>query len=95
MNKIELITITPEQLNKLVYDAVIKAAKEIAPANTKDDEEQKLLTRNEVCNLLSITLPTLSKYITSGKIKAYRIGNHIRFKQGEVYHALTSIKATK
>lgn len=42
------------------------------------------LTRNEVCKILQISLPTLSDWAKQGYIKSHRIGSRILFKAEEV-----------
>lgn len=47
-----------------------------------------LLSRNEVAEILKISLPTLHDWTKKGLIKSYRIGNRIRFKKEDVFNAL-------
>lgn len=42
-------------------------------------EVNALLSRKEACSLLGISLPTLSKYVASGKLPYSRIGKKILF----------------
>lgn len=52
-----------------------------------------LLNRKEVASMLNISLPTVHSWLRSGILKAYRIGNRIRFKEQEVLEALNEINA--
>lgn len=57
--------------------------------------ENRLLTRKEVSELLSISLVTLHTWSKNGTLKAYRIGNKVRYKESEVMEALQEINAKK
>ena len=51
-----------------------------------------LLTRLQCAEFLSITLPTLHKWVRDGILKAYQLGGRIYFKQHEVLKSLQRIK---
>lgn len=48
------------------------------PSST-DLQDNDLLTRKEACSLLGISLPTLSKYVASGKLPYLKIGKKLLF----------------
>ncbi len=60
------------------------------PTITPDGE---LLTRQQVADRLKVSLPTLNELTKNGKIKAYRIGNRVRYKDAEVNQVLTQVKS--
>lgn len=65
------------------------------PETTSPDtfnKSEKYLTRKEVSKLIRVSLPTLHKYTTTGKIKAYRIERQVRYKENEVMAAMNQIK---
>ena len=47
-----------------------------------------LLTRVEVCQLLSFNKTSLWKHTKSGKLKSYGIGNRVYYKRSEVIEAV-------
>ena len=53
--------------------------------------ENNLLTRDEVCKLLSINKTSLWKHTKSQKLKSYGIGNRIFYKYCEVLEAVKPI----
>ncbi|MFL0171103.1 helix-turn-helix domain-containing protein [Tenacibaculum maritimum] len=63
--------------------------------NKVDTNKDKLLTRKQTAEILSVSLPTIWSWGKKGIIKAYRIGNKIRFKESEVMEALQEINAKK
>jgi len=56
---------------------------------------QKLLNRKEVSSLLRISLVTLSKLTSSGKLKGYRVGKKILYKEAEIESFLIQITPLK
>jgi excisionase family DNA binding protein len=58
-------------------------------------EELKYLTRNEVCKILHVSLPTLSEYYKKGKIPAYKVGKRVLFKPADIEAVLTKIEPVK
>ena len=59
--------------------------------NTKD----KLLTREQTAEMLSISLGTLWSWTKKSILISYRIGNKIMYKQHEVYESLVKINHSK
>jgi excisionase family DNA binding protein len=55
----------------------------------------KYLSRNEVCDLLKISLPTLNDWTKIGRLQSYKIGNRVLYKQGEIETALESLATYK
>ncbi|AWG20202.1 hypothetical protein FFWV33_01005 [Flavobacterium faecale] len=53
--------------------------------------ENPLLTRDEVCKLLSFNKTSLWKHTKSGKLKSYGIGNKVYYKRSEVLEAVKPI----
>jgi len=43
--------------------------------------KMKIYSIFEICELLSISRKTINKYITSGELKAIRLGNQIRVSE--------------
>ena len=55
----------------------------------KDKEDKdKLLTREQVCELLTISMTTLHVWTKSGKLKSYGIGNRVYYKKSEILTSL-------
>ena len=52
----------------------------------------KYLTRNEVCELLSVDLSTLHRWTKSGKLNAYGIGNRVYYLRSEVDEKILNSK---
>lgn len=54
---------------------------------------EKLITRFEASQLLGVSLVTVHNWTKANILRAYRIGNKVRFKESEVFNALQSINS--
>ncbi|HSQ84604.1 MAG TPA: helix-turn-helix domain-containing protein [Desulfobacterales bacterium] len=78
------MTITPDELEQLVMKALlkVKAMEKEAPA------EMKYYTREQVCEILHISLSTLETYVKKGAITCSRVGKRVLFTQDDIDKAL-------
>jgi len=60
-----------------------------------DNKQTKYLSRDEVCQLLKITLPTLNDWSKLGRVQSYKIGNRVLYKQQEIENALNQVSNMK
>lgn len=72
--------------NEIVKD-VTNALKGYAETLRNPDND-KLLTRQETADLLSISLVSLWDWTRKDLIPAYRIGNKVRYKKSEILQSL-------
>ena len=91
-NSVPVFTLTIEQLEFLTKSWIREVLQDV---NSKKEEQQKYMTRLEVCKALNISLPTLSRYSGLGLIPAKRIGNRILYLEKDVENALTDIPTKK
>lgn len=84
-----------DQIDGLAFIAALDWIKEklnalesnlTAPASTK------LLTREQVAQLLQVTTVTVWDWTNKGILKAYRIGNMVRYVEAEVLEVVVSKK---
>jgi excisionase family DNA binding protein len=94
-NSIILEQVSVSQLESIISIAVNKSFELQVSQNTITPEQTELLTRNEVCDLLHITLPTLHQWTKEGVITGYRIGTRIRYKRAEVLATLNKVQQIK
>lgn len=57
-------------------------------ATTNSQPENELMTRDEVCKMLSFNKTSLWKHTKSGKLTSYGIGNRVLYKRSEVIQAV-------
>jgi excisionase family DNA binding protein len=92
MQNVILTPLTIEQLQSFINDAVKSGIEQTQPTQSTTP---KLLTRKQVCDLLSITPPTLHEWTRNGTISAYKVGTRVRYKESEVIQTLQRIQLTK
>jgi excisionase family DNA binding protein len=96
MQNIILTQLSVEQFQSEIANAVRLGLEQLQTTQKNTTPEQtELLTRNEVCDLLQITLPTLSNWTKEGLITGYRIGTRIRYKRAEVLATLNKVQQIK
>ena len=61
------------------------------PKNT----QSSYLGRSEVCELLKISLPTLNDWTKLGRLKSYKIGNRVLYRQDEIEDSLSQVSSLK
>lgn len=86
MNQILLNGITLEQLVE-----ALKPLLQYPTTNQLQQPENKLITREETCNLLSINKTSLWKHTKNGKLKSYGLGNRVYYKLEEILEAVKPI----
>lgn len=78
--------------NGITLEQLAEALKPLLQLQKKVDEstsnEDELLTREQVCKLLSINKTTLWKHTKSGKLKSLGLGNRVYYKRSEVLQAV-------
>jgi hypothetical protein len=61
-------------------------------SNSQDhDESHEILTSGEVCSILRISMPTLTKYTKQGILRRYGIGNKFYYLKNEVLNSIRQI----
>lgn len=87
---IQLHSTTPEQFKndlKSMFEDSLKKFK----LETSSYNPEKILTREETANILSISLVTLWSWTKNDIIRAHRIGNQVRYKQKDITEALQKV----
>lgn len=78
---------TVHDLKSDIINGVHKTLKNFT-SNFQAKNDDQLLTREETAKMLSVSLVTLWKFTKDDIIPAYRIGNRVRYKKGEVLQAM-------
>jgi len=61
----------------------------------KEDVDLKYLSREEVCTILRISMPTLNVYTKKGIIKGSKIGNRMLYLEADVKEAIKDATSLK
>jgi len=86
-NEIKIVQCTETELKNLINESVNQALS-ISKESTFQQPE-KLLTRQETCEILSINKTTLWRWTKEGKIPSHNIGNRVYYKLSEIQGSLT------
>ena len=72
-------------LNGITIEQLAEALKPLLQSISSEQQtENVLLTREQVCKLLTINKTSLWKHTNSGRLKSYGIGNRVFYKKNEV-----------
>lgn len=86
MNRIEITQVTFEGFKTIIKDILADDIPELLRAHLKPQDEEVLLTREEVAEILRISIPTLYSYTRQGILKTYRLDSRVLYKKSEVLH---------
>jgi hypothetical protein len=100
MKSIALLNISESELKTLVNEAVKEALAaqlhSFLPQIIRPPSQPDIyLSRQQVCDLLQISLPTLSTYVKAGVIKEKRIGQTIRYLKKDIMEAAIDVRSMK
>ena len=87
MGTIQLIQITPDELETRIFNRV-KAELETIKKDFQPKQATEFLTRQQVKELLDVDLSTVHNWTKKGKLKAYGLAGRIYYKRSEVEQAL-------
>lgn len=79
-------------LNGITLEQLAEALKPLLQSVSSEQQtENVLLTREQVCKLLTINKTSLWKHTKSGRLKSYGIGNRVFYKRNEVLDSITPL----
>lgn len=76
-------SLEPEELQDLIRQAV---RSEIG--TVKSEESDSLLSRSKAAEVLGVSLPTLRRYVVSGRLRQRKIGGKVYFSTLDISEAL-------
>lgn len=93
MGTLQFIQTTPEQLAELINESVKKELQVLKRELLYKNANDEILTRDQVCRILSIHASTLWHWQNKNKIQAYGIsGSRRYYKRSEIMKALILLK---
>lgn len=93
--KKQILQIENTQSSDFIPEIVLQLKRALDDDNKNNIDSEKLLTREETAEMLSISLVTLWKYSKDNIIPAYRIGTKVRYKKSEILLALKKMNQFK
>ncbi|HRF16784.1 MAG TPA: helix-turn-helix domain-containing protein [Chitinophagaceae bacterium] len=89
--KIIFTSLGIEELRSLIVDSVSSELKKQLATSTSTTKSDRLLSRQETARLLNVSTSTLLSYVKQGRIKSFRIGRRVLFKQADIEAAMKLI----
>ncbi len=74
---------------------VEKKLSQLVPNEQLKNSCSKFISRNEVAQLLKISLPTLHEYTNYGFLQSYKIGKRVLYKHNEVLASVEKLATYK
>ena len=81
-------TLTPDELESLVYKAVRAGIEELPRHPPKEKADDKPLNVDEVCELTDLARPTIYRLVQSQDIPHFRRAKRLYFNREEILHWL-------
>ena len=95
LKNLNLVHVSIEDMTSIMREVVaseLQKAKEIISPTPIDDSD-KILTREEVCKLLKVSLTTLFNWNNDKILVNYKVGRRVYYMKTDVLALLNPIKA--
>ena len=74
--------IDKDSLVEVIKETVVLTVNEVMNASKQSDKEY--LTRDEVCEMLNISLATIHRHTKAGILNPIKIGNRVLFRKSDI-----------
>lgn len=94
MQKLQFLEMSIEDIKTLLKEAVNSELQKLIDFSRleRSNNEERLLTIEQACELLHIDQSTLFLWRKSGRIKSFGIGNRVYIKYQDIMESLTPLK---
>ena len=90
MSTVQFVSTSPEELAEMISLQVKTEIQLLLANQEKQEAPNEYLTPEETCNLLSITKPTLWRYVKRGTVKKYTFENKVYYRRSEIENGFTN-----
>lgn len=90
MKQVQLVGITPEELNSTIFNYIDKKFDELKK-NFQPKEPTKYLTRNEVAEMLSVDISSVHNMSKKGISQKYQISGRVLYIRSEVEDSIIKL----
>ena len=90
-NSILLQNVSPEQFTELITNVFRKELEDFKKEFTTQTENDDLMTREQVLELLKINASTLWHWQNKGRITVYKFANKCYYKRSELMATITPL----
>ena len=96
LKNLNLVHVSIEDMTSIMREVVateLQKVKELISITPKEDDSDKILTREEVCKLLKVSLTTLFNWNNDKTLVNYKVGRRVYYMKTDVLALLNPIKA--
>jgi hypothetical protein len=96
LKNLNLVHVSIEDMTSIMREVVateLQKVKELISITPKEDESDKILTREEVSKLLKVSLTTLFNWNNDKTLVNYKVGRRVFYMKTDVLALLNPIKA--
>lgn len=96
LKNLNLVHVSIEDMTSIMREVVateLQKVKELISLTPKEDDSDKILTREEVCKLLKVSLTTLFNWNNDKTLVNYKVGRRVYYMKTDVLALLNPIKA--
>ena len=90
-NSILLQNVSPEQFTELITNVFRKELEDFKKEFTTQTENDDLMTREQVLELLQINASTLWHWTNKGRITVYKFANKCYYRKSELINTITPL----
>jgi excisionase family DNA binding protein len=91
MKTIQLISVTPEQLQNAIIDGVKKQLDDLKK-HFQPKSPNEYLTRQQVAKLLHVDLSTIHNLSVKGTLQKHQIGGRVLYRRSEIENSIVKLK---
>ena len=88
---IQTYVVDQNELRTLIADTVNACLANWQQPDHREATPSGYITRQRVCDLLTISFPTLHRWMREGRVRPYHIGGRTLFKESEVLAAVEPV----
>ncbi len=93
---LNLVHVSIEDMTSIMREVVateLQKVKELISLIPKEDDSDKILTREEVCKLLKVSTTTLFNWNNDKILENHKVGRRVYYKKSDVLAVLNPLKA--
>lgn len=95
LKNLNLVHVSIEDMTSIMREVVateLLKVKDLISLTPKEDDSDKILTREEVCKLLKVSPTTLFHWNNDKILVNYKVGRRVYYKQSDVLAILNPLK---
>jgi hypothetical protein len=95
LQNLNLVHVSIEDMASIIREVVateLQKVKEFVSLTPREDETEKILTRDDVCKLMKVTYTTLFNWNKDGILVNHKVGRRVYYKESDVMALFNNLK---